>query len=139
MFNTLLALNPNLKEVIDTISPFGFVFRFSNKIENLFNINLIKTSQNKGYKFYTKFSYTGNYIDVSDSFSSFDFCLVSPTRSELSDVEARFINYQGFDGKHILINAIWINGNSLEKKYNPVASKTLLTASCVAFVYGTLK
>jgi len=108
-------------------------------LENLFNINLIKTSQNKGYKFYTKFSYTGNYIDVSDSFSSVDFCLVSPARSELSDAEARFINYQGFDGKHILINAIWINGNSLEKKYSPVASKTLLTASCVAFVYGTLK
>ena len=35
MFNTLLALNPNLKEVIDTISPFGFVFKFSNKMENL--------------------------------------------------------------------------------------------------------
>lgn len=33
----------------------------------------------------------------------------------------------------------WIDGNSLEKKYNPVASKTLLTASCTAFVYGTLK
>jgi len=53
-----------------------------HRLENLFNFNLIKTSQNKGYKFYVKNSYTGNYIDVSD---------------------------------------------------------TLLTASCVAFVYGTLK
>ena len=110
-----------------------------NKLENLFNFNLIKTSQNKGYKFYVKNSYTGNYIDVSDSFSSVDFCLLSPARSELSDTEARFINYQGFDGRNILINAMWITGNSLEKKYSPVASNTLLTASCIAFVYGTLK
>lgn len=110
-----------------------------NRLENLFNFNLIKTSQNKGYKFYVKNSYTGNYIDVSDTFSSIDFCLLSPTRSELSDLEARFINYQGFDGRNILINAIWLNGNSLEKKYSSVASNSLLTASCIAFVYGTLK
>lgn len=109
------------------------------RLENLFNFNLIKTSQNKGYKFYVKNSYTGNYIDVSDTFSSIDFCLLSPTRSELSDLEARFINYQGFDGRNILINAIWLNGNSLEKKYSSVASNSLLTASCIAFVYGTLK
>ena len=108
-------------------------------MENLFSFNLIKTSQNKGYKFYTKNSYTGNYIDVSDSFSSVDFCLLSPARSELSDGEARFINYQGFDGRNILINAIWLNGNSLEKKYSSVASNSLLTASCIAFVYGALK
>lgn len=37
MFNTLLALNPNLKEVIDTISPFDFVFKFST-MENLIKI-----------------------------------------------------------------------------------------------------
>ena len=109
------------------------------RLENLFNFNLIKTSQNKGYKFYVKNSYTGNYIDVSDTFSSIDFCLLSPTRFELSDLEARFINYQGFDGRNILINAIWLNGNSLEKKYSSVASNSLLTASCIAFVYGTLK
>ncbi len=109
------------------------------KLENLFSFNLIRTSQKKGYKFYSKNSYTGNYIDISDSFSSVDFCLLSPARSELSDTEARFINYQGFDGRNILINAMWITGNSLEKKYSPVASNTLLTASCIAFVYGTLK
>ena len=109
------------------------------RLENLFSFNLIRTSQKKGYKFYSKNSYTGNYIDISDSFSSVDFCLLSPARSELSDTEARFINYQGFDGRNILINAMWITGNSLEKKYSPVASNTLLTASCIAFVYGTLK
>lgn len=109
------------------------------KLENLFSFNLIRTSQKKGYKFYSKNSYTGNYIDISDSFSSVDFCLLSPARSELSDIEARFINYQGFDGRNILINAMWITGNSLEKKYSPVASNTLLTASCIALVYGTLK
>ena len=109
------------------------------RLENLFSPNLIRTSQNKGYKFYVKNSYTGNYIDVSDTFSSIDFCLLSPTRFELSDLEARFINYQGFDGRNILINAIWLNGNSLEKKYSSVASNSLLTASCIAFVYGTLK
>lgn len=130
--NTDISANVNNYIAMDSNS-------LLERLENLFNFNLIKTSQNKGYKFYVKNSYTGNYIDVSDSFSSVDFCLISPTRSELSDVEARFINYQGFDGKHILINAIWIDGNSLEKKYNPVASKTLLTASCTAFVYGTLK
>ena len=110
-----------------------------NKLENLFSFNLIRTEQNKGYKFYSKNSYTGNYIDVSDSFSSVDFCLLSPARGELTDAEARFINYQGFDGRNILINAIWLTGNSLEKKYSPTASNTLLTASCFAFVYGTLK
>ena len=109
------------------------------RLENLFKINLIKTSQNKGYKFYEKNYYTGNYIDVSDTFSSIDFCLISPYRAELTDAEARFINYQGFDGRNILINAIWINGNSIEKKYNSVATDTINTASCIAFVYGTLK
>ena len=115
------------------------IYQNRKKLENLFSFNLIRTSQKKGYKFYSKNSYTGNYIDISDSFSSVDFCLLSPARSELSDTEARFINYQGFDGRNILINAMWITGNSLEKKYSPVASNTLLTASCIAFVYGTLK
>nr|DAO32726.1 MAG TPA: hypothetical protein [Caudoviricetes sp.] len=32
MFNTLLALNPNLKEVTEAISPFDFVFRFSTLV-----------------------------------------------------------------------------------------------------------
>ena len=109
------------------------------RLENLFSFNLIKSEQNKGYKFYTKNSYVGNYIDVSDTFSSIDFCLISPARSELTDVEARFINYQGFVNGKILINAYWLNGNSLEKKYSATPSNTLLTASCVAFVYGTLK
>ena len=108
-------------------------------LENLFSFNLIKSSQNKGYKFYTKNSYVGNYIDVSDTFSTVDFCLISPARSELTDAEARFINYQGFVNGKILINAYWLNGNSLEKKYSASPSNTLLTASCVAFVYGTLK
>jgi len=116
-----------------------FFVDFPIRMENLFSFNLIRTSQKKGYKFYSKNSYTGNYIDISDSFSSVDFCLLSPARSELSDIEARFINYQGFDGRNILINAMWITGNSLEKKYSPVASNTLLTASCIALVYGTLK
>lgn len=110
-----------------------------DRLENLFSFNLIKSSQNKGYKFYTKHSYVGNYIDVSDTFSTVDFCLISPARSELTDAEARFINYQGFVNGKILINAYWLNGNSLEKKYSATPSNTLLTASCVAFVYGTLK
>ena len=109
------------------------------RLENLFNFNLIKTSQNKGYKFYVKNSYIGNYIDISDTFSSIDFCLLSPARAELTDAEARFINYQGFINGKILINAYWLNGNSLEKKYSATPSDTLLTASCVAFVYGSLK
>ena len=115
------------------------IYQNRKKLENLFNFNLIKTSQNKGYKFYVKNSYTGNYIDVSDTFSSIDFCLLSPARAELTDAEARFINYQGFVNGKILINAYWLNGNSLEKKYSATPSDTLLTASCVAFVYGTLK
>ena len=115
------------------------IFENRKRLENLFSFNLIRTGQNKGYKFYLKTSYTGNYIDVSDTFSSVDFCLISPARAELTDAEARFINYQGFDGSNILINAIWITGNSLEKKYNPVASNNIYTASCVALVYGTLR
>ena len=110
-----------------------------NRLENLFNFNLIKTSQNKGYKFYTKPSHNGNYIDVSDTFSNVDFCVISPYRVELTDTEAKFINYQSFDGHNILINAIWINGSSIEKKYSSVATNSINTASCIAFVYGTLK
>ena len=109
------------------------------KLENLFSFNLIKTSQNKGYKFYTKPSHNGNYIDVSDTFSNVDFCVISPYRVELTDTEAKFINYQSFDGHNILINAIWINGSSIEKKYSSVATNSINTASCIAFVYGTLK
>ena len=110
-----------------------------NRLENLFSFNLIKTSQNKGYKFYTKPSHNGNYIDVSDTFSNVDFCVISPYRVELTDTEAKFINYQSFDGHNILINAIWINGSSIEKKYSSVATNSINTASCIAFVYGTLK
>ena len=110
-----------------------------NKLENLFSLNLIKTSQNKGYKFYTKVSYSGNYINVSDTFSSVEFCLISPFKADLKDDQARFLNYQGFDGRNVLINAIWLTGNSLEKKYSSVASDGIQTGSCVAFVYGTLK
>lgn len=109
------------------------------RLENLFSFNLIKTSQNKGYKFYTKPSHNGNYIDVSDTFSNVDFCIISPYRVELTDTEAKFINYQSFDGHNILINAIWINGSSIEKKYSSVATNSINTASCIAFVYGTLK
>lgn len=109
------------------------------RLENLFSFNLIKTAQNKGYKFYTKISYSGNYINVSDTFSSVDFCLISPFKADLKDDQARFLNYQGFDGRNILINAIWVTGNSLEKKYSSVASDGTQTGSCVAFVYGTLK
>ena len=110
-----------------------------DRLENLFSFNLIKTSQNKGYKFYTKPSHNGNYIDVSDTFSNVDFCVISPYRVELTDTEAKFINYQSFDGHNILINAIWINGSSIEKKYSSVATNSINTASCIAFVYGTLK
>nr|WP_187073650.1 hypothetical protein [Fusobacterium nucleatum] len=37
VFNALLALKPNLKEVTEAISPFDFVFRFST-VENLYNV-----------------------------------------------------------------------------------------------------
>ena len=115
------------------------IYQNRKKLENLFSFNLIKTSQNKGYKFYTKPSHNGNYIDVSDTFSNVDFCVISPYRVELTDTEAKFINYQSFDGHNILINAIWINGSSIEKKYSSVATNSINTASCIAFVYGTLK
>ena len=108
-------------------------------MENLFSFNLIKTSQNKGYKFYTKVSYSGNYINVSDTFSSVDFCLISAFKADLKDDQARFLNYQGFDGRNVLINAIWLTGNSLEKKYSSVASDGTQTGSCIVLVYGTLK
>ena len=109
------------------------------RLENLFSLNLIRTSQKKGYKFYEKPSHAGNYIDVSDTFSNIDFCVISPYRVELTDAEAKLINYQGFDGRNILINAMWINGSSIEKKYNSIATNSINTASCIAFVYGTLK
>lgn len=114
------------------------VYKFST-VENLFSLNLIRTSQKKGYKFYEKPSHTGNYINVSDTFSNVDFCVISPYRVELTDAEAKLINYQGFDGRNILINAMWINGSSIEKKYNSIATNSINTASCIAFVYGTLK
>lgn len=55
MFNTLLALNPNLKEVIDTISPFDFVFRFST-MENLIKVDTGITTD-----YTTLGSYTYNF------------------------------------------------------------------------------
>ena len=115
------------------------IYQNHKRLENLFSLNLIRTSQKKGYKFYEKPSHTGNYINVSDTFSNVDFCVISPYRVELTDAEAKLINYQGFDGRNILINAMWINGSSIEKKYNSIATNSINTASCIAFVYGTLK
>lgn len=40
VFKTLLVLKPNLKEVIEAISPFDFVFRFST-VENLIGFNSV--------------------------------------------------------------------------------------------------
>ena len=99
-------------------------------MENLFSLNLIRTSQKKGYKFYEKPSHTGNYINVSDTFSNVDFCVISPYRVELTDAEAKLINYQGFDGRNILINAMWINGSSIEKKYNSIATNSINNFFC---------
>lgn len=109
------------------------------RLENLFSFNLIKTSKNKGYKFYVKASEKTNYIDVSDSFSSVDFCIVSPYKGGISSNDARIVNYQEFTEGKILINSVWVKNGSIETKYNSVASNSLLTASCIAFVYGTLK
>ena len=108
------------------------------RLENLFSFNLIRTHQNKGYKIYVKSQQNGNYIDVSDTFSSIDFCLVAPYRTDILDNEAKIPNYQGFADGKILINAYWVKGNSFEKKYSPTPSNSLQTTSVMALVYGTL-
>ena len=110
-----------------------------NRLENLFSFNLIKTGQNKGYKFYTKASERTNYIDVSDTFLSVDFCIVSPYKEGISSNDARIVNFQEFKEGKILINSVWVKNGSIETKYSPNSSDSIITTSCIAFVYGTLK
>ena len=110
-----------------------------NKLENLFSPNLIRTSQNKGYKFYVKTSERTNYIDVSDTFLSVDFCVISPYKEGVSSNDARIVNYQEFKEGKILINSIWVKNGSIETKSSSNLSDSITTASCIAFVYGTLK
>ena len=110
-----------------------------NRLENLFSFNLIKTGQNKGYKFYTKASERTNYIDVSDTFLSVDFCIVSPYKEGISSNDARIVNFQEFKEGKILINSVWVKNGSIETKYSPNSSDSIITTSCIAFVYGSLK
>ena len=109
------------------------------RLENLFSFNLIKTGQNKGYKFYTKASERTNYIDVSDTFLSVDFCIVSPYKEGISSNDARIVNFQEFKEGKILINSVWVKNGSIETKYSPNSSDSIITTSCIAFVYGSLK
>ena len=109
------------------------------RLENLFSFNLIKSSQNKGYKFYVKTSERTNYIDVSDTFLSVDFCVVSPYKEGISSNDARIVNYQEFKEGKILINSIWVKNGSIETKSSSNLSDSITTCSCIAFVYGTLK
>ena len=110
-----------------------------NRLENLFSPNLIRTSQNKGYKFYVKTSERTNYIDVSDTFLSIDFCVISPYKEGISSNDARIVNYQEFKEGKILINSVWVKNGSIETKSSSNLSDSITTASCIAFVYGTLK
>ena len=110
-----------------------------DRLENLFSPNLIRTSQNKGYKFYVKTSERTNYIDVSDTFLSVDFCVISPYKEGVSSNDARIVNYQEFKEGKILINSIWVKNGSIETKSSSNLSDSITTASCIAFVYGTLK
>ena len=109
------------------------------RLENLFSLNLIRSSQNKGYKFYVKASERTNYIDVSDTFLSVDFCIVSPYKEGISSNDARIVNFQEFKEGKILINSVWVKNGSIETKYSPNSSDSIITTSCIAFVYGTLK
>lgn len=109
------------------------------RLENLFSPNLIRTSQNKGYKFYVKTSERTNYIDVSDTFLSIDFCVISPYKEGISSNDARIVNYQEFKEGKILINSVWVKNGSIETKSSSNLSDSITTASCIAFVYGTLK
>ena len=110
-----------------------------DRLENLFSPNLIRTSQNKGYKFYVKTSERTNYIDVSDTFLSVDFCVISPYKEGISSNDARIVNYQEFKEGKILINSVWVKNGSIETKSSSNLSDSITTASCIAFVYGTLK
>ena len=110
-----------------------------DRLENLFSPNLIRTSQNKGYKFYVKTSERTNYIDVSDTFLSIDFCVISPYKEGISSNDARIVNYQEFKEGKILINSVWVKNGSIETKSSSNLSDSITTASCIAFVYGTLK
>ena len=115
------------------------IWENQKRLENLFSPNLIRTSQNKGYKFYVKTTERTNYIDVSDTFLSVDFCVVSPYKEGISSNDARIVNYQEFKEGKILINSIWVKNGSIETKSSSNLSDSITTASCIAFVYGTLK
>lgn len=119
----------------------------SNKLENLFKNNTIKSSDGKGFKTYFKVNAQKNYIDVSDSFSSVDFALLTTWKSynDVSNINY-IVQYQKYENGKVIFNSrkfISSNGATTLSQtihnYSNSVDETGDYGSCIALVYGTLK
>ncbi|WP_405346024.1 hypothetical protein [Fusobacterium animalis] len=79
-----------------------------------------------------------NYVGYNNILDYY-FCIVSPYKEGISSNDARIVNFQEFKEGKILINSVWVKNGSIETKYSPNSSDSIITTSCIAFVYGSLK
>ena len=106
----------------------------AKKLESLFSL-----PSNKGVRAFQKESTLGNYIDVSNHFSSIDWCLITPWIS--GDYVKRYImTYQThYDGK-ILYNSTLIDKfKNITFSYSEKPTNIGDYGSCTFLVSGTLK
>ncbi len=106
----------------------------AKKLESLFSL-----PSNKGVRAFQKESTLGNYIDVSNHFSSIDWCLITPWIS--GDYIKRYImTYQThYDGK-ILYNSTLIDKfKNVTFSYSEKPTNIGDYGSCTFLVSGTLK
>ena len=106
----------------------------AKKLESLFSL-----PTNKGVRAFQKESALGNYIDVSNHFSSVDWCLITPWLS--GDNDKRYITtYQAhYDGK-ILYNSTSIDkAKNIDFSYSERPTNIGYYGSCTFLVSGTLK
>ena len=109
-------------------------FQNAKKLESLFSL-----PSNKGVRAFQKESALGNYIDVSNHFSSVDWCLITPWLS--GDNDKRYITtYQAhYDGK-ILYNSTSIDkAKNIDFSYSERPTNIGYYGSCTFLVSGTLK
>ena len=106
----------------------------AKKLESLFSL-----PTNKGVRAFQKESALGNYIDVSNHFSSVDWCLITPWLS--GDNDKRYITtYQAhYEGK-ILYNSTSIDkAKNIDFSYSERPTNIGYYGSCTFLVSGTLK
>lgn len=109
-------------------------------MDNLFRNNILKSSDGKGFKTYYKSSAVGNTIDVSDSFSSVEFALLTHWKSYAGIDDSYIISYQKFaNGKIFFNSTLFKRGVFTSYNYSENVDNVNSYGSCVALVYGILK